>query len=113
MTISNDTEAHRTGRVPTFRAYYEPLNFVSDWIYSSKFVLSLPGDGLGTNMSDFPADTYEGDLPSSYGEPSTVQPVIHTIDRDGTSQYFDLQGRQLEGRPTRGTYIHNGKKYSK
>lgn len=111
--IRNDTEDYRNGYIPTFRAFYEPLEHQGNWVYDSKFVLSLPGDGLGTNVGDFPSDTYQGDLPDSYGNTSTVQPVIHIIDRDGTSQYFDLQGRLLDGPPARGTYIHNGKKYSK
>ncbi len=37
--------------------------------------------------------------------------TIETIDADGTHQYYDLQGRQLPGRPQRGLFIHNGKKH--
>ena len=37
---------------------------------------------------------------------------IRTIDSDGTEHYFDLSGRLLPGRPAKGIYIHNGKKYS-
>lgn len=39
-----------------------------------------------------------------------VAPTIHTIDRDGTHNYFDLQGRRLNGKPDKGFYIENGKK---
>jgi hypothetical protein len=39
--------------------------------------------------------------------------TIHTIDLDGTERYYDLNGRQLEGRPEKGIYIYNGKKYVK
>ena len=47
--------------------------------------------------------------------PSTVSsilpPVIHTIDRDGTERWFDLNGRQLSGKPTQeGIYINKGNK---
>ena len=40
-----------------------------------------------------------------------IQPVIQTIDTDGTSRYFDLQGRQLTENPAKGFYIKDGKKY--
>jgi hypothetical protein len=36
---------------------------------------------------------------------------IRTIDADGTERYFDLNGRLLPGKPQRGAYILNGKKY--
>ncbi len=36
---------------------------------------------------------------------------IRTIDTDGTERYFDLNGRQLSGKPQKGMYIMNGKKY--
>lgn len=36
---------------------------------------------------------------------------IRTIDTDGTERYFDLNGRQLSGKPQQGAYILNGKKY--
>ena len=36
---------------------------------------------------------------------------IETIDHDGTRRYYDLNGRELPGKPAqRGIYIHNGKK---
>ena len=38
-------------------------------------------------------------------------PTIHTIDRDGTHNYFNLQGRRLNGKPNKGIYIENGKKH--
>lgn len=36
--------------------------------------------------------------------------TIETIDADGTEHYYDLQGRELPGKPSKGIYIHNGKK---
>ena len=36
--------------------------------------------------------------------------TIETIDADGTEHYYDLQGRQLSGKPAKGVYINNGKK---
>ena len=37
--------------------------------------------------------------------------TLRTIDADGTERYYDLNGRELPGRPERGIYIHNGKKH--
>ncbi len=39
--------------------------------------------------------------------------TILTIDSDGTERYYDLNGRLLPGKPQRGAYIHNGRKYVK
>jgi surface protein len=37
--------------------------------------------------------------------------IIHVINNDGTHRYFDLLGRQLQGKPTqKGIYIINGRK---
>mgnify|MGYP007070242786 CR=1 FL=1 len=36
---------------------------------------------------------------------------IQTIDEDGTSRYYDLNGRELPGKPAQGMFIYNGKKY--
>jgi hypothetical protein len=41
----------------------------------------------------------------------TSHTVIQTIDRDGTQYYYDLNGRLLPGKPQKGVYIMNGKKY--
>ena len=37
--------------------------------------------------------------------------TIETIDEDDTHRYYDLSGRELPGKPSRGIYIHQGKKY--
>jgi hypothetical protein len=36
--------------------------------------------------------------------------TFRTIDADGTSRYFDMQGRMLNAKPEKGLYIENGKK---
>jgi hypothetical protein len=36
---------------------------------------------------------------------------IETIDEDGTRRYYDLNGRELQGKPVKGVYIYNGKKH--
>ena len=37
--------------------------------------------------------------------------AIETIDVDGTHRYYDLNGRELQGKPEKGIYIYKGKKY--
>ena len=36
---------------------------------------------------------------------------IETIDEDGTRRYYDLNGRELQGKPVKGVYIYKGKTY--
>ena len=52
---------------------------------------------------------YSPDIPAPLA-PTGIEPVIQTIETDGTSRYFDLQGRMLNGKPDKGVYIENGKK---
>ena len=40
-----------------------------------------------------------------------ISPIIQTIDLDGTERIYDLSGRSLNSKPSKGTYIKNGKKY--
>ena len=103
--VRNDTETYRKGYIPPFRAFFEPLEFDGyRGAYTSKFYY---------NNSIFSGDTstmqFDSDLPD-YDDPSGINPVIHTIDRNGTDRYYDLQGRQLSGKPAKGIYINNGKK---
>ena len=42
---------------------------------------------------------------------TAIEPVVRTIDADGTQRVFDLQGRLLSSNPEKGIYIQNGKKY--
>ena len=36
---------------------------------------------------------------------------IETIDEDGTRRYYDLNGRELQGKPVKGVFIYKGKTY--
>ena len=71
-------------------------------------------DNQGTSMDEnitYDNIDYEAVIP--YIEDTTVgiQPTIVAIDADGTSRYFDLQGRLLNGKPLKGFYLNNsGKK---
>ena len=67
------------------------------------------GDGNG-GVTEIPGLHYSSDI-NGNGTTGVVAPTIHTIDRDGTHNYFDMQGRQLNGKPRKGIYIENGKKH--
>ena len=58
-----------------------------------------------TNSARFLDMTFEDE------EATAIAPVIQTIDADGTEHYYDMNGRQLNGKPQKGIYIHQGKKY--
>ncbi len=66
-------------------------------------------DGNG-EVAEIPGLYYLGDINVNETN-GIVVPTIHTIDRDGTHNYFDLQGRRLNGKPNKGIYIENGKKH--
>jgi hypothetical protein len=53
---------------------------------------------------------YEGNIPYTESTPTDIQPTIRAINADGTSLYFDLQGRLLNGKPGKRLIIENGKK---
>ena len=53
---------------------------------------------------------YDADIPTPTATPTGIQPTIKTIEADGTSRYFDMQGRLLNGKPDKGLYIEDGKK---
>ena len=67
------------------------------------------GDGNG-EVTEMPNLYYLGDINGSETT-GVIAPTIHTIDRDGTHNYYDLQGRRLNGKPDKGIYIINGKKH--
>ena len=51
----------------------------------------------------------EMSLISSNGDVTGID-TIQTIDRNGNSRYYDLQGREIDGRSAKGLVIKNGKK---
>ena len=111
--IRNDTERYRAGYLPPFRAYFLPLEHKNNHAYTSKFIYTEAGDEPDYEIKDFPAEFFDSDLPDDYSDADGIQPIIHTIDRDGTHRYFDLQGRSLNSRPSKGIYIDNGNKIMK
>ena len=64
------------------------------------------GENINFDNLDF-----EATIPYIESAPTGILPTIQTIEADGTSRYFDLQGRMLNGKPNKGVYIENAKKY--
>ena len=113
--IRNDTENYRKGYVPSFRAFFVPLVHKDNHAYYSKFIYTEAGDGDDDHnlqsADQFPAEVFDSDLSEAYDDNTGMEPVIHTIDRDGTHRYYDLQGHKLPGKPVKKSlYIKNGKK---
>ncbi len=71
---------------------------------------SEDGDGIG-EVAEISGLLYVGDVFGNGNGTTDIAPTIHTIDNDGTHNYFDLQGRRLNGKPEKGIYIKNGKKH--
>ena len=101
------TDGNPTWQWPAFRAMFCAKPNIIAQMLPTQYQLDANGeDEVDRNL---PApDSYQGD---NDGEATGIAPVIHTIDRDGTERWFDLNGRQLSGKPTKkGVYIHRGKK---
>lgn len=71
---------------------------------------SEDGNGVG-EVAEISGLLYSGDLLGNGNGTTGIAPTIHTIDNDGTHNYFDLQGRRLNGKPEKGIYIKDGKKH--
>lgn len=79
--VANSTEAEKAATILPFRAYL------------------------------LPSSHHANDRISMMLEDVTGIDTIETIDNDGTHRYYDLNGRELPGKPEKGIYIHNGKKF--
>lgn len=115
-------------RLAAFRGYFEPEVDSTEIAVAGarRRIAPLPGtyktmfqtsDQQGTSTSEninYDNLGYEPTIPyPASSTPTGIEPTIRAIDTDGTSRYFDLQGRMLNGKPVRGLYIENGKKIIK
>ena len=75
--------------------------------YQTKFYQQ----GEDRDSKDIPGLLFKGDITIAAANTTGNRPTIQTIDNDGTVRYFDLQGRQLIGKPSKGFYIEGGKKH--
>ena len=80
--VSNVSDEDKKAVIPPFRAFLLPS------AHNAKAYISMTMEDEMTGID-----------------------TIETIDEDGTRRYYDLNGRELPGKPGKGVYIHNGKKY--
>jgi hypothetical protein len=105
----NQPEKFKVMYLNPFRCYFEPLEPLNEEFFSQKFSFTENGLDFG-EVTDFPADGFEGDNPD-IDETTGISPVIRTIDADGISRYYDMQGRPLQNKPNeKGVYIENHRK---
>lgn len=96
-----------------FTGYFAPLeayiiSFLNHRTIGVKYVPTGQSDGDEEGeVTDFPADEFDSDneLPDDETGISTV-----TVGSDDPDRYYDLQGRQITGKPAKGVYIKDGKK---
>ena len=101
------TDENPTWKWPAFRAMFCATDLMTADKLTTKYQLDANGEEEEDRSLPAP-DGYQGD---NDGEATAIAPVIHTINLDGTERWFDLNGRQLSGKPTKkGVYIHRGKK---
>jgi len=115
--VANATEKQRKVTIWPNRSYFSR----TDGFTRNRYFTNYKSEGsnarpLGaTNdegVADFPADAYYSDVDFEIEDDATgIHPVIHTIDLDGTERIYDLNGRLLKSKPSKGAYIKNGKKY--
>ena len=105
------TDENPTWKWPAFRATFCATDLMTVDKLTTKYQLDANGVEDEEVDRSLPApNSYQGDNEGD-NEATGIAPVIHTIDRDGTERWFDLNGRQLSGKPTKkGVYIHRGKK---
>ncbi|MBO7129724.1 MAG: hypothetical protein J6W05_08145 [Prevotella sp.] len=107
-------------KLNAFRAYYladapaearsqAPVNMTK--VFRTLFSNAGVGSVSDGNVPDAFNILYNADIPTPSADPTGILPCIQTIDSDGTSRYFDLQGRMLNGKPNKGVYLENGKKF--
>ena len=96
--------------IESFRAFFQATEPLESDTFKPVFTFTGAADYDETGeIKEFPVDSFEGDL---FNEDATgIVPTIRTIEADGSSRYFDLQGRQVKEKPGKGIYIKDGKKY--
>ena len=101
------TDEHPTWKWPAYRAMFCATDLMAADKLTTKYQLDANGEEEEDRSLPAP-NSYQGD---NEGEATAIAPVVRTIDLDDTERWFDLNGRQLSGKPTKeGIYINKGNK---
>ena len=74
---------------------------IDEWTENASF---------GQNGDNLTAVMFSGSYnPGEGSDPNAIEPVVRTIDRNGTQRVFDLSGRPINGN-VKGIVIRNGLK---
>lgn len=85
----------------------QPAEDTNDGSLATRFL--QPDTDGNSEVTDISNMIFIGDINGT--ALTAIKPTIQTVDRDGTRQYYDLQGRRLSEKPRKGIYIENGKKH--
>lgn len=113
--ISNTTERERGAWMAAFRAAFFANEFKGRNRFYTSFKMWVQGDGEDGEdpIVTLDADSFEADSDfSGYIDDDEVVGIREIVNgKSANGKLFDLQGRQLNGRPLgKGIYINNGKK---
>ena len=94
--------------IGTYRAFFKAADALENKNFKSMYTYMGNADDETGEVEEFPSADFENDFFS--GDETTISPIIRTIEADGSSRYFDLQGRQLTAPAAKCIYIRDGKK---
>ena len=120
--VSNLTPAHRRVNLYPFRAFFLPDESLKLNGYKMVYEYHEEGDETDFDPTAFPTTDFEGDGDMPPYDDEVVVGILPVL-RDSqlltphssllTPNYYDLQGRRLNGKPAKGMYIYKGKKINK
>ena len=108
--VRNDEERFRGAYVGTFRAIFTPDEPLSRNSYKMKYQHHQEGGGADDEVGALPTDLFDSDGDMSGYDDETSIHEMKSKPSSANDAIYDLQGRPLNGKPTKGLYIHNGKK---
>lgn len=107
-----DFKKPKTYWLGSMRAVFEALEPMGSNVYYPQFGYMPDGPAGARHILPFPAEDFDGD-DLDIGETEGIRDIFDFA--DGDARYFDLQGRPLSSKPTKGLYIevYNGRKVTK
>ena len=108
-----DFNKPQTYWLESLRAVFEALEPMGSNVYYPQYGYMPDGPAGARHILPFPAEDFDGDDIDIDDETVGIQDLGEFA--DGDARYFDLQGRPLSSKPTKGIYIevYNGRKVTK